>query len=343
LILVLEELLHARSDEELLVGIYEVLKPALLRTMREHTRSTQQVVDYPTVRVLRTIVADLEEQLAWGQRAIRILVDGRGYRDDVGEFADRIRGFLAAAGGINGAESGAAPVAGRRWRSLAPFTLPEKSLRDERVPGTVLYRHSAPDHIPPGDEARKRLIDKMRVRQEEMTAAELIAGVIWLKQDQGWDFTLDLARHCWDEVRHALFGQAALEAEGIDWLAYPQYTSDYDVNITNLPAAQYAWLSVGIEGGAMKRTGKRAEFEFCRDEAHHELMTQFQDYDWADEVNHAGFGRQWASQLYDGDLEQARAVASQALEEFWSAVDQATAEYTAVTTDPAPRARKIGG
>jgi hypothetical protein len=343
LMLMLEELLHARTDEELLVGIYEVLKPALLHTLREHMRSTQQLVDHPTIRVLRTIVADLEDQLAWGQKAIRLLVDGRGRRAAVREFADRIRGYLTAAGGIGGREDGAASVAGRRWRSLAPFTLPEKSVRDERVPSTVFYRHSAPDHIPSGDEVRKRLIDKMRVRQEEMTAAELIAGVIWLKQDQSWDFTLDLARHCWDEVRHALFGQAALEAEGIDWLAYPQYTSDYDVNITNLPAAQYAWLSVGIEGGAMKRTGKRAEFEFCRDEARHPLMTQFQDYDWADEVNHAGFGREWASQLYDGDMEQARTVAAQALDEFWSAVRQATAEHDGQDVGPAPETSKLGG
>jgi len=341
LTLVLEELLHARSDEELLVGLHEVVRPALLRTMRAHVRTTHQVVDYPTIRTLRTIIADLEEQLVWGQRACRLLVDERGRRDEVEEFAQRLRGFLDAAGGIDGREQGAAPVAARRWRSLAPFSLPEKSVRDERMPGTVLYRHSAPDRIPPGDEIRKRLIDKMRVRQEEMTAVELIAGVIWLKQDQPWDFTLDLARHCWDEVRHALFGQAALEAEGIDWMSYPQYTSDYDVNITNLPAAQYAWLSVGIEGGAMKRTGKRAEFEFCRDEAHHPLMTQFQDYDWADEVTHAGFGREWASHLYDGDMEQARAVADQALAEFWTAVRQAATEHTGEA--PAPKPANLGG
>lgn len=343
LILVLEELLYARTDEELLVGIYEVVKPALLKALREHMRVTQQLVDYPTIRVLRTIVADLEDQLAWGQKAIRLLVDGRGQREAVREFGDRIRGFLAAAGGISGREEGAAPVAGRRWRSLAPFALPEKSVRDERMPGTVLYRHSSPDQIPPGDDVRKVLIDKMRVRQEEMTAAELVAGVIWLKQDQPWDFTLDLARHCWDEVRHCLFGQAALEAEGIDWMAYPQYTSDYDINITNLPAAQYAWLSIGIEGGAMKRTGKRAEVEFCRDEAHHPLMTQFQDYDWADEVNHAGFGREWAGQLYDGNLEQARSVAAQALEEFFTTVRQATAEHAGEDAGKAPEASKLGG
>ena len=67
-------------------------------------------------------------------------------------------------------------------------------------------------------------------------------------------------------------------------MRYPQFTGDYDLNATNVPSAQYAWL-LGIEQNAMRRTGKRGEFEFCRDEANHPLMTQFQDFDWADEVN----------------------------------------------------------
>ena len=64
--LLLDELLHARTDEELLVGLYEIVKPALLEAEREYARTTQQIVDYPTVRLLRPIIADLEEQIAWG-------------------------------------------------------------------------------------------------------------------------------------------------------------------------------------------------------------------------------------------------------------------------------------
>ena len=125
---------------------------------------------------------------------------------------------------------------------------------------------------------------------------------------------LDLARHEWDEMRHALMGQAALEAEGIDWMRYPQFTGDYDLNATNVPSAQYAWL-LGIEQNAMRRTGKRGEFEFCRDEAKHPLMTQFQDFDWADEVKHVHIGREWTTHLYDGDASRAKAAADQAVED----------------------------
>lgn len=317
-----------RTDEELLVGLYEIVKPALLAAERDYARETQQIVDQPTVRLLRSATADLEEQIAWGQRAIRILVDDRGCREEVVEFADKLRAYLTAAGGISGTESEGGAVAGRRWRSTAAVSLPLQAMRDERMPAkTTLFRVGTPDLYQPDDEVRRRLLHMMRTRQEEMVVAELVAAVIWERQNEPWEFTHDLARHEWDEMRHALFGQAALEAEGIDWMAYPQFTGDYDINATNLPSARYAWL-LGIEQNAMRRTGKRGEFEFCRDEAQHSLMTQFQDFDWADEVKHVHIGREWTTHLYDGDANRAKAAAEQAVVEFWHDVDQAAIETT---------------
>lgn len=329
LTLLLDELLHAATDEELLVGLYEIVKPALLEAERDYARTTQAIVDYPTIRILRQTIADLEEQVAWGQRAVRLLVDDRGKRPDVAEFAERIRAYLAAAGGISGQEPGAAASAGRRWRSAAALSLPAKAIRDERMPAeTSLFRVGAPeDQGEPGDDVRRRLVHMMRTRQEEMVVAELVAAVIWHYRDQPWEFTHDLARHEWDEMRHALMGQAALEAEGIDWMRYPQFTGDYDLNADNVPAAQYAWL-LGIEQNAMRRTGKRGEYEFCRDDAQHPLMTRFQDFDWADEVKHVHIGREWTTHLYDGDPSRAKAAAEQAVVEFWTGVDHAAIETT---------------
>ena len=329
LTLLLDELLHAATDEEVLVGLYEIVKPALLDAERDYVRTTQPIVDYPTIRILRQTIADLEEQVAWGQRAVRLLVDDRGKRPEVADFAERIRAYLAAAGGISGVEPGASSAAGRRWRSVAALSLPAKAIRDERMPSeTSLFRVGAPDDQgEPGDDVRRRLVHMMRTRQEEMVVAELVAAVIWHYRDQPWEFTHDLARHEWDEMRHALMGQAALEAEGIDWMRYPQFTADYDLNATNVPAAQYAWL-LGIEQNAMRRTGKRGEFEFCRDEAQHPLMTQFQDFDWADEVKHVHIGREWTTHLYDGDPARAKAAAEQAVTEFWAGVDKAAIEAT---------------
>ena len=64
---------------------------------------------------------------------------------------------------------------------------------------------------------------------------------------------------------------------------------------------QYATLGIEIEGGNMRYpVGKRGEWEFCRDQAKHPLMTLFQDYDWADEVVHVNIARQQLSTWFTG-------------------------------------------
>lgn len=58
--------------------------------------------------------------------------------------------------------------------------------------------------------------------------------------------------------------------------------------------------------------GKRGEWEWCRDKAQHPLMTTFQDFDWADEVNHVGFGRKWLIHyFFQGDRMKAKAMADE--------------------------------
>jgi hypothetical protein len=78
----------------------------------------------------------------------------------------------------------------------------------------------------------------------------------------------------------------------------------------------YTHLTIAIEKAAMKYPpGKREEWEFCRDIAKDALMTTFQDFDWADEVVHAGFSQRWIiDHLYQGDVAIAKAAADATME-----------------------------
>ncbi|MGU3471146.1 hypothetical protein ACLBWT_08360 [Paenibacillus sp. D51F] len=342
LALMMEELLHAQSDCEWLAGSYGTVRKALADACRSHMKRTQSIVDQPTIRLLRGMLLDLDLQLDWAAQEQERLQDaGEWDQEAADSFSSRLRSYLKAAGGISG-EGPRASQLPQRFRSADAYQLPRKSVRHSSSGGTVLYRSGMGE--PSGDPLRERLIGMMRVRQEEMTAAELIAAVIWSQKGMPWDFYRDLARHLWDEVRHALFGQAALEAEGLDWHSRPQYTADYDVNIAKLPGSQYAWLSIGIEEGAMKRPGKAGEYEFCRNEARHPLMMQFQDYDWADEVTHAAFGRTWTPELFGEDLAFIREVAAHELHHFFAAVSKAETEASAgdagVSQETSPSVKK---
>jgi hypothetical protein len=341
LALALEELLHAESDAELFLAVYTLWRPALLAAYQDHLARTQPIVDAPTIRVLRTIVLDLNEQLNWAAHMIDALRSDPVDRADLeaaAGFVAKQREYLDACGGIAGltSDDSTGTVLPKPWRSYQPYTLPLRSRRDPRRQGPTTFARTSVSE-PPTDDNARRLVSMMRVRQEEMTAAELVAGVLYSQRGMPWEFYADLARHCWDEIRHALFGQAALEADGWEWASRPQYTSDYDIAAPKLAAARYAWLAIGIEGGAMKKNGKRSEYEFCRDVAKHPLMTQFQDYDWADEVVHARFGRRWAPELLGDETEDAtltHAIADHELTEFWSIVGAACAEYARTGVAP---------
>ncbi|WP_309121758.1 hypothetical protein [Paenibacillus sp.] len=321
LTLLFEELVHARTDLEWASAVYEVIKPAMLAAFRDHAAKTQQIVDQPTIRLLRTAMLDLEDQIAWGRELLASLRSASSEPEDGAEFAAKMRSFLAAAGGVTG-EGPRSTDLPRRWRSNEPYAIPKTSKRCAKTMGpTTLIRTSV--EPPPADPIARELAFKMRVRQEEMTACDLIAGVLYTQRNMPWAFYRDLARHIWDEARHAMFGQAALEADGYEWKSRPQYTSDYDINAEKIPSAKYAWLSIGIEEGAMVSLGKKKEFEWCRDEAKHPLMAQFQDYDWADEVVHANLGRKWAPDLMGEPIAFVREVAQKELAHFWSEVQRA--------------------
>ncbi|MFD0712327.1 hypothetical protein [Paenibacillus sp. GCM10027626] len=330
--LMFDELVHARTDLEWAAAVYEVIKPALLDTYRLHAAKTQQIVDQPTIRILRTIILDLEEQVAWGKRLLTELraaatEDEQGHEH---EFTAAIASYLHAAGGVAGELPRASDLP-QRNRSHTAYSLPLRSSRDPRKMGPTTWARTSIAN-PPEDPVQRRLVMTMRVRQEEMTACDLIAGVLYSQKNMPWSFYRDLARHIWDEARHAMFGQAALEADGHEWMSRPQYTSDYDINAEKIPPAQYTWLSIGIEEGAMVSLGKKKEFEWCRDEAKHPLMAQFQDYDWADEVVHANLGRKWTPDLMGEDLPFIRETAKKELHHFFSEVDKAQQQFAAEET-----------
>lgn len=84
--------------------------------------------------------------------------------------------------------------------------------------------------------------------------------------------------------------------------------------------------------------GKRGEWEWCRDKAQHPLMTTYQDFDWADEVNHVGFGRKWLVQHYfKGNRKLAQALADETSREraaFYAHYESAAGDAQSTPSAP---------
>jgi hypothetical protein len=291
----MDEAIRAGDGIELLTGLYRVLKPALVAAYKAHGERFNPLVDYSTGRTLRLVLPEEEEHIVVGQRTLETLLIGDAEHARAAAWADHLAAYLAAAGGLSGDETRLPAADLPRPRSDGqPWVMPETSGRDAR------FRVSVPKpptvHVPDrGDPTREGLEQMMWVRFHEMSPAETVAAIMTRLKGRPWEFYRDLARHCWDEVRHSAFGQAALQAEGIDITSNPNWTGFATMCLAELdPIQAYTHLTVAIEQAAMKYPpGKRQEYEFCRDKAQHPLMALYQDYDWADEVIHSHFGQEW--------------------------------------------------
>ncbi|MBW7460065.1 hypothetical protein K0U00_38985, partial [Paenibacillus sepulcri] len=189
--------------------------------------------------------------------------------------------------------------------------------RDPRMGGDTLGRTGVAN--PPTEPELARIIANVRTRQEELGAAELCAATMVLQNNMPWSFYEDLARHCWDETRHTLFGQAVLDLGGYDWYSMPQFKGDYDPHMMKPVANSYIWLSIGIEGSAMRKDGMPKEARMLKAAAEKtdnevvKLFAQCVDFDWADEVTHHQFGRKWAEELMD-DYRTSERIANREME-----------------------------
>ena len=72
------ELINAESPAHFLSGVYGVLLPHLINAYTIHMQTTDQVADAPTIRILKSILADYTEMYLWGKEALDTYVRG-GY------------------------------------------------------------------------------------------------------------------------------------------------------------------------------------------------------------------------------------------------------------------------
>lgn len=294
-----DEILCAPTTEELLLGLYEKALPALKAALQRHQHQTNPLADAPSVRVCRFALLEVEDMIAFGDRALAALAD-RQVRERHAGWLELLDACLAAAGGLDGAEPAAdVPVA--RQHSRQPYSYDPVPRRDERFPDPYNMGVNAEvflydEKFPP--QAKVLMLFYKRLR--EIDVPEMMASIITETPDKPWEYYRDMTRQLWDEARHAMMGEVGFNQLGIDWPSKVMinHTWSLALNTQLKPIERHAVLYF-IEQGLMPKTGKRFEWEVGL-AANHPLAALFQDYDWADEVLHARIGRDWyVSQIGD--------------------------------------------
>ena len=298
----LQEALRSRGTLELLTAVYRVIKPALLEAYRTHQELADPLADQPTRRILRFIVLEEEEMIAWGEQALEALlaVASEEERRRAADWEAHLRAHLAAAGGM----LGTAPrpdEAPPPSRAAAEPTV-EVDWTPRRDPRIESDNYDFPPHWVYAQRERpvkERMLALICKRLLEMDVPEMMAPIIWKTREQAassgkpktWLYTADMARQVWDEARHSMLGEAWLVAHGIDWTQVPLNVGfSKGLNTLATPDEAHAAL-YWIEQGLMPRTtGKGYEYDVAS-EAENPLAAVFQDFDWADEVLHVHIGR----------------------------------------------------
>jgi uncharacterized ferritin-like protein (DUF455 family) len=219
-------------------------------------------------------------------------------------------------------------AAGDSWVTLPPNEGAGGSLHAElqRVPEGPAARVNAvardehfrdlgPDETPPPeplDTPAGRLAYLLRTLNFELFAAELMGRNLYeLGPSLPWQFTMDMARQCWDEARHAEIMVKRIEATGVAWQPgepgfspYPLDNGPWEDIYPGGLFERLVAMNRGIEGLALDTHVYRSDtFAALGDD----VAAATHLYIVADEAPHVGFGTRWLRYLLFRDLQPRQA------------------------------------
>jgi hypothetical protein len=310
-----DELAHARDTGELLAAGYVVARGALAEALTSYLGTANPLADHPSVRIVEAALRDAERALEWGRAAAEAVPAQT-------DWPGTVAALFAAAGGLLG-DTTAEPIGELALRSAAGPPAPDRAVRRDERFGDV-YNQSAlideycDDEDRPADERAYALAYK---RLREMDVPEWMAPIIAESSDQPFERRRELSRQLWDETRHAMMGQVALERQGVPFHAFPiEIQGSMALNTRFTPREAHLLLWVIEQDLMAAATGKKHELEVAA--LHGDpLLTTFQDFDWADEVLHARTGRRWIVSEF-----ASRAEAEAAARDVWRRYDEVAAE-----------------
>lgn len=277
----------AQHDYELVAGVYLVLKPALLDAYERYAAATFDIYDHPSVIVLKALIARTRDQILWAKSIVDEMTDSGEKRRNVQRWTQFLRDVLTAIGGIDGnGEKSPLPPAPPAYSTLLPFS---EARRDERF-RIAIASPAAPDK----SDLMAYLLWQFSNYVQEMQAAETLATVLWEAKGMEWEFYYDVARHCWDEVRHSELGENRLNQLGYHISDFPSAIGSYGWRQLFDPAIRYCALTYIIEAGSFKLKHESYQRYLSQNDLE---SAQAVMYDIMDETMHVRFGQKWVPSL----------------------------------------------
>ena len=269
----------ATTSAEYIEIAYGELKPGLITALKLHLDALDPVLDEPSLRQLTQLLHRQERHVAELPAA-----STKQPFDDLG----------------------ALPILLRQVRALTVMPPLDQPARDAYVEVTEagdpyltddLYVNGDENHVPTDPEEQKHFFHGLM--DAELCAAELMARNSHEHPEMPWDFHVDMARQCWDEIRHAEVHDALMATElDCHWGDYPigfgYFKSVYAYDLLG----RLVLFNGTSEQKAMWRHSHRRKVLI---ELGQTTVARVFDYLLADEVPHVHNGKRWGTYLLGGD------------------------------------------
>lgn len=308
LVAFLDHLTRAESDAEFALGVYTVLKPALIAAYRAYLAHADELNDAPSIYHISHILIDEQEQLT----AIAPVLAGLppDEVDAAQPWVKNLRAHLTAIGGLAGEGPRSEIPATPGYADRPPYEVPARAVRDPRFsPATV----ESPTR--PASNQRERQVWYAIDHANEVWAAEVPGAFMWVYRDMPWNFYTDVARWSYDEMRHSLSGIRRLTAWGFEMgVDYPMVGDPYHAILEKGGDLRdvLALLYFFEKDAPAHRQKTTRQFRAMEDMA----TTQDTDYDWADEAIHLKYGYTWLQHMLGEEKERLPEVVARA-GEMW--------------------------
>jgi Protein of unknown function (DUF455) len=269
----------AESPSAYLEIAYGELKPTLLAAVRIHLATLDPLLDEPSLRLLTQLLHRQERHVVELPAT-----EPRVAFEDLGALPIRLRET-------------------RPLRVLPPLVEPARDAFVRVTPegdtylSDELYVNGEENHVPTDPEEQKHFFHGLM--DAELCAAELMARNSHEHPEMPWDFHVDMARQCWDEIRHAEVHDALMATElDCHWGDYPigfgYFKSVYAYDLLG----RLVLFNGTSEQKAMWRHSHRRKVLI---ELGQEKVARVFDYLLADEVPHVHNGKRWGTYLLGGD------------------------------------------
>ena len=279
------------STAAYLAGVYRVIKPGLVATYTLHLNNAAPLADEPTCILLRQTIATEQAHICEGSAMLESLA-GSYSQEETLAWQAQMEALWARVGGLDGLGSETSREVVSHFEGQGTTSAPEIAARDGR------FRMNKEGFGPVAldtDEAVRHMAH--RDADNEMHAAEVLGRNLYEQTDMPWGYYVDMARQCWDEVRHAVLYQKYLEEHGRRLGEFPVIPGNYAYRMSlDFPHRLYDLHLRGEKLGMSDLIRMRKEARQNEDRSY----VLLNDYVHADEVPHVKNGR-WLKWLLKED------------------------------------------